>query len=372
MTSAMDHNRPIRARWALRAGAVTCLAGAAILGFSTLPAAAAAPSKTAWWNTAGSQTASTPLGVYPPVTPPSPTPKGDLQVSNGPAGQLAFAAVQYSTPSSSTAGQGGSLDLQATLTLSLDKSYTVGTPAVVACPTVSPWSAGPDQAAGTAPQYDCGNGASSTGTYSSTKQTVTFSLTPAQEDLSQPGTFSLAIVPAPGSTSSFVATFSSPGKDSFELESQGQSASGYAAGSGSAQGASTSPSSTGGSLSSSGPNGSGYSSSSYSNPVLNPPPFTPLSSSGGSYVSPSASALSPTSLGATSTASPGPSSRGSSKYALGTPLARSASKTTSPATQRTLAILVLVALGVALAIVGSKPTKAPSLVRPLAFLRTQG
>jgi len=372
MSSATDRHRSTRAGWALRAGAVTSLAAAAILGFSASPAAAAAPSKTAWWNTAGSQTASTPLGVYPPVTPPSPTPKGDLQVSNGPDGQLAFAAVQYSAPSSGASGQVGSLDLQATLTLSLDKSYTVGTPSVVACPTVSSWSAGSDQAASTAPQYDCGNGASSTGTYSSSKQTVTFSLTPAQEDLSQPGVFSLAIVPAPGSTSSFIATFSSPGKDSFELASQGQSESGYSTGSGSAQGASTSSSSTGGSPSTGGYSGSGYPSSSYSNPVLSPPPFTPISSAGGSYLSPSATGLSPTSLGATNTASPAPSSSGSGKYALGAPLSRNAAKSTSPTTQRTLAILVLVALGVALAIVGSKPTKAPSLVRPLAFLRPQG
>ena len=154
-----------------------------LLVVAAIPAGAQGPERTGWWSTA-------PVDVS---ALPSPTAADGLHIANGPQGRLAFAALSYHLEPFSSA----------TLTLHLAANTLVGTPLVIACPTVSDtWKAGGNQPTASAPAYACA-GRSAPGLVSSdsTGATVSFLLDAAQQE--SPGLVSLAIVPAAGSTALF-------------------------------------------------------------------------------------------------------------------------------------------------------------------------
>jgi hypothetical protein len=154
-------------------------AGLWLVGSGT-SANAQAPVRTGWWNTA------TVSGNALPST----TSPGNLRVSGGPSGSMAYAALSYHVPTYASA----------TLTLHAVAGTEIGTPVVLACPTqTDTWPAGGDQPIQAAPAFDCAGrsvtavvGSDSLGT------TLTFLLDPSQQVA--PGVTSLAIVPGEAST----------------------------------------------------------------------------------------------------------------------------------------------------------------------------
>ena len=171
--------------------AVALLVTGALLVAGAEPAAAQAPDRTGWWSTAPTDLSAA----------PSSTPADGLHLANGPHGQLAFAAVSYHLPPLSSAR----------LTVRIAANTLVGTPAVVACPTVSDtWRAGGDQPAATAPAYTCrGRSVPALVSSDSTGMTLSFLLDDNQE--LSPGVLSLALLPSPVSTAPFSLDLLAPG-----------------------------------------------------------------------------------------------------------------------------------------------------------------
>jgi hypothetical protein len=158
--------------------AAALLVAVGLLGLA--PAAhAQSAARTGWWNTA------TVSGTALPST----TAPDELHLAQGPAGQLAFAAVSYA----------GLSYASAELVLHVAAGSQVGTPHVVACPTRDDtWKAGGDQPIDAAPAYDCaGRSASAVVGADKAGTTLTFLLDPTLQ--LAPGTTSLAVVPALGS-----------------------------------------------------------------------------------------------------------------------------------------------------------------------------
>ncbi|HET9732128.1 MAG TPA: hypothetical protein VFP54_05585 [Acidimicrobiales bacterium] len=184
-----------------RAACGVAAAACALVGGQTR-ASADAPDKTAWFSTV-------PGGIFPPAPL---LPAGDLSVGAGPAGSTtSFSAVQYALGAP-----------EAVLTLTVDVANSQGTPQVVACPTTSPWSAGPDQSPSAAPTYDCSSPRSVKGQLSADGKTITFRLGPGQG--SKDGGFSLAVVPDPTATSPFQLDVVAPKQDSLVAASPGPTA----------------------------------------------------------------------------------------------------------------------------------------------------
>lgn len=186
--------------------AITGLVGLGVLGAAGAPAGAVTPARTAWWNEA-------PLGLVLAATPPQPD---ELLVAEGAGRPDAVAAVDYSVAGTPGAGH-DALGVSATLTVSLDTSSSVGTPAVLACPVVpsdAGWPAGGDQR-GAPPSSDCSSGRAVAGQVSSDGASVTFPLTPAQQLAGHPGVFNLVLAPA--SQTPFQAVFRPPGNASFTV-----------------------------------------------------------------------------------------------------------------------------------------------------------
>ena len=176
--------------------ATAALACGAVL----LPATAAAavePDRTGWWNrlSAGG------LVVPQPTAQP-----GDLRVAAGPDGPSAYAAVLYTAPDATAA------------TLDLAVRSAFGSPQIVACPTVtSDFEEGGNQPFAKAPEFDCDR-STTFGSPSEDGKTVSFAL----DDTSQlePGVWSLAIVPAPDSSSGvFSVDFEKPSPEAFVVTS---------------------------------------------------------------------------------------------------------------------------------------------------------
>jgi hypothetical protein len=148
-------------------------------GAVLLPAAAAAaaePEKSGWWNrlSAGG------LVVPQPTAQP-----GDLRVASGADAPSAYAAVLYRTPEATGA------------TLDLTVRSTVGTPKVVACPTREvDWPGGENQPFAAAPEFDC-DAAMAVASLSEDGRTLSFVLDESSQI--EPGVWSLALVPQPGS-----------------------------------------------------------------------------------------------------------------------------------------------------------------------------
>ena len=243
------------ARRVLRVAGGACFAGAAALWLTAAPVSAAttlAPTKTAWYDNSGAQQVTgetTPSSAQPgelevayapasatvpqettpstpgvPGAPVAPTPGQAGGSSAG--GTLAFAAVEYDVPLQSAGQSVDPASITAALTLSLDQTSSQGVAAgdLIACPTQTTlWSAGGDQDASQAPPYACSTGAVS-GQLDTTAHTVTFDLSQAQESALSPGSFSLVIVPGPTPSGPFQAVFAAPGAASFTVtgESPGQ------------------------------------------------------------------------------------------------------------------------------------------------------
>jgi hypothetical protein len=234
-------------RTALRVGALACLTGAAVVWWA-VPALATqklGPTQTAWYDTTGAQQVTG-------ETTPSPARPGELEVSWAPAqatvpqetvpstptvpgtpvappqgteggntegGTLAFAALEYQVPlgSGSQTVDPSSITGLLELTLDTTSSENVQSGDLLACPTATTlWSAGSDQDASQAPRYSCAND-SVTGNVDSADHIVSFSLDSAQESTLQPGTFSVVIVPSTTPSGPFQAIFSAPGTDSFQV-----------------------------------------------------------------------------------------------------------------------------------------------------------
>lgn len=173
--------------------ALTC---AAVL----VPAAGAwaeEPERAGWWNRASAG----------PLAAPVPSEPGDLRVASGVHGPSAFSALLYPTVGSTSA----------TLDLKVRAGSTVGTPEVVACPTVTTeWPEGENQPYDTAPEFDCEAG-STFGSLSADGSTMSFLLDSSVQV--EPGVWSLALVPQPGSTSGlFAIDFEKPDAAAFVAE----------------------------------------------------------------------------------------------------------------------------------------------------------
>lgn len=165
-------------------------------GLVLVPTAALAeePERTGWWNR---------LAAGGTALPQPTTAAGDLRISNAPDGPAAFAAVSY--PSA------GATD--AVLTLALRAGRTVGTPDVLACPTTDgDWKEGGNQPYDAAPAYDCET-AAAFGELAPDGTTLTFLLDSSTQDAT--GTWSLALVPTPGTTAPFTVDVAQPAADAF-------------------------------------------------------------------------------------------------------------------------------------------------------------
>lgn len=169
--------------------ALTC---AAVLVPAT-GALAEEPQRTGWWN----RVSAGPLAAPAPTAQPD-----DLRVASGVDGPSAFSAVLYPTAGSTSA------------TLDLKVRDAVGTPEVVACPTVTTdWPEGANQPYDTAPEYSCDTG-SAFGSLSADGSTMSFLLDSSLQ--TEPGVWSLALVPQPGSTSGlFTIDFVKPDAAAF-------------------------------------------------------------------------------------------------------------------------------------------------------------
>jgi hypothetical protein len=169
------------------------LTAAIVAGPAAGIAVADAPQRSAWWNTISG----------PGLAAPQPTTAdGDLHVAQGPGEPLAFAALMYA----------GSDAPSVRLVLTLREGREVGTPLVVACPTTAvDWEAGGNQPAEAAPAYDCANPAQ--GALSEDGTTMSFALDERQQIT--PGTWSVALVPQPGSNAPFSLDFAAPDQNVF-------------------------------------------------------------------------------------------------------------------------------------------------------------
>lgn len=175
-------------RWVRRAGVISLTASAVLFGAvgSLTAANADQPVKVGWWNAAagGGQAA-----------PAPDTNTGGLRVSVTGSKVLAFGAVAYNLSADGTA----TLELSVT-NQSPEPSQSPANPAslpdtnsIVACPTTdNNWSAGDDQDAAKAPNYDC-SAHHYVGALSSDGKTMTFFID-GSADIT-PGTLSLAILP---------------------------------------------------------------------------------------------------------------------------------------------------------------------------------
>lgn len=172
------------------AGAGLVAAGSLLAGAGSASADSAASVESGWWNeaTAG------------PVVAPGTASSGQLQVSSGLQGPLAFAAVRIGIPPTIDP-----TSASVTLTLVQVPNSAVGTVSVAACPTTTSWKSGGDQPASSAPGYDCSAGRQAVAIDSDGQDT--FSI-PA--GWASGSTVEVAIVPAPGTTTPFSVDYSEP------------------------------------------------------------------------------------------------------------------------------------------------------------------
>ena len=174
--------------------ALAVASGALLLLAAATPASAASPERSGWWNRLSSGA----LLLPAPTTAP-----GDLRVASGGDAPTAYAAVLLRAAGSTSA----------TLELVVREGRAVGTPDVVACPTVEDdWPAGDDQAFELAPAYDCGLG-QAVGSPTADGTGLVFLLDGTTQ--TAPGQWSLALVPAPEVAAPFVVDLQPPGPQSF-------------------------------------------------------------------------------------------------------------------------------------------------------------
>ncbi len=184
----------------MRATTVGVLATGLVLA-PVSPAHAADAERSGWWNRASAG----PLAAPAPTTAP-----GDLRVAGTGDAPAAYSAVLFRAP--------GATD--ATLDLAVRAGSSLGTVEVLACPTkADDWKAGDDQPYDTAPAYDCDAG-SAFGSLSADGTTLSFVLDSSTQ--LAPGTWSLALVPQPGSTAGpFAIDLEPPGPASLTAQVAG-------------------------------------------------------------------------------------------------------------------------------------------------------
>lgn len=158
-------------------------------------AAAAEPERTGWWNRVSAG------GVVLPQPTAQP---GDLRVAAGPDAPTAYAAVLYTAPGSLTA------------TLDLEIRSRSGTAEVVACPTeLTEWPEGANQPYDKAPLFNCEVG-SSLGALSEDGKTLSFALDESTQ--TEPGVWSLALLPQPEAQQIFTLDLVEPGPLAFQAD----------------------------------------------------------------------------------------------------------------------------------------------------------
>jgi hypothetical protein len=177
--------------------ALTGALTAALVLVPGVGALAEEPERTGWWSK---------LSAGGAALPQPTTGDGELRISNGVDGPMAFAAVLYP-------GLGASA---AVLTLQVEPDQTLGTPDLLACVTQdAQWPAGGNQPYDAAPGYDCDAG-SAFGELSPDGTTLTFLLDATQQDPS--GAWSLALVPTPDGSAPFSLDLEKPAADAFVTE----------------------------------------------------------------------------------------------------------------------------------------------------------
>ena len=170
------------------------LACAAVLAAPTA-ALAAEPERTGWWNR---------LSVGAVAAPQPMTSREDLRIASGPGQPSAYAAVLYRAPGSAAA------------TLDLQLRNVTGTPDVVACPTENTdWPEGGNQPYDNAPPFDCEAG-SAVGSVSEDGTTLSFALDTTTQ--TEPGVWSLALVPSPEAAGLFALDVVKPAPEAFQAE----------------------------------------------------------------------------------------------------------------------------------------------------------
>jgi len=188
-------------------GGVIALLIAQTLAFAgTARADSVGPDAQGWWSEA--QQAPQPLPVD--------TVTGkNLQVGGDPTGPNAIAAVRYIVPGTIDGIPVDPASVPATLTLKVAPNTTVGTPAVVACAVVGSWQPANGGAWSAHPNYSCSP--SATGALSPDKTAIVFNLGPGLQ--ARPGTYDLALAPAPANQAPFSVQFLPAGSDSLALGS---------------------------------------------------------------------------------------------------------------------------------------------------------
>lgn len=243
MTPTMRRRMRLAGFGFLVAGATLWVAGGLAAAATTV-----GPTKTAWYDASGGQNvtgettpsaakagelevsyvpaaATTPQQTVPstPGLPGAPVAPPQGNVGGSTVGDtVAFAAVDYEAPSTVGGQPADPASITATLTLTLDTTSSSGVASgdMIACPTRDTlWTAGGDQDAAQAPAYSCGS-AAVPGTVDSAAHTVSFSLTSAQENGFTAGTFSVVVIPSAAPSGAFQAVFTAPDTTSFTVTNE--------------------------------------------------------------------------------------------------------------------------------------------------------
>jgi len=364
----------------MRVASVLCVLVASFTWLTASRASALGPDKTAWFdnlNLQGTTGETTPsaakngqlevayapaaatvpsqtLPTAPASTPtlPSSSPVGAPVPTGGKVGgstvgnTLAFAEVEYTVPLQTGGQTIDPTSIRGLLTLTLDpqSSANVGSGDIVACPTTNNlWAAGDDQQASQAASYNCSSGQAVTGNYDAPSNTVTFDLSSTQE-LQEPSgptnIFSLAVVPGASPTGAFTAVIQPPSSTSFAITGESP-----------ASNANQNLANTGAGAA--------------------PPPITPVTAPPASGFQQESSGLAGNSGAAlVSPVTPTPATTPTtatapSTVALGAPAATSAVSGLSSGYQRTIAVILLLALGTGLWMAASLQRHVPRSLRPV-------
>lgn len=356
----------------LRVAAVLCLVLAAATWLTAGRAAALGPDKTAWYDALGLQgytgettpslasngqlevayvpaSVNVPSEKLPtvPVTPPTlpslpvgvPAPSGGKVGGMTLGNTLAFAAVEYPIPLLVNGQTIDPASIRGVLTLALSsRSLGMSNGEIVACPTTETlWAAGADQPATQASAYDCAAGLAVSGNYDAASHTISFILSSAQEYQSPTGpngTFSLVLAPGSSPTGPFTAVFDPPGASSFVITGE-------------------SPASNADENLASGATGYGDASGIGFGGVsgITTPTFSSIVG-----VLPTGPSTTP---GGTTSTAPG----GTGATALGTPEQVVSDRGLSSSSQRTIAVILLAALGAGLWMSASNTARQPRSLR---------
>jgi hypothetical protein len=140
------------------------------------------------------------------VPTPIPVPAGGLLVANDSTGVRGIAAMRFDAP-----GAGGGV-----ISLKLAPGSTPS-PSINACPALSDWLPGPDQAWSARPAHDCDR-MSVSSTLSADGTTMTWTL-PDTFQRTDRSTYDVLLVPVASDGTPYQVMFERPGADAFEMTS---------------------------------------------------------------------------------------------------------------------------------------------------------